>query len=64
MSQQARNNPDYQPSYLQHSSYREPLAEPSDIDEEVDADEDEPRKDSARQRWLDGVDSCTNREYL
>lgn len=32
--------------------------------EEAKIDADYDRRDSARQRWLDGVDSGTNREYL
>lgn len=64
MSQQARNNPDEQPSYL--ASYREPSIQDADNSDEV-IDDELPawviRRRAARQRFMEGVDSG-NHDYL
>lgn len=64
MSQQARNNPDEQPSYL--ASYREPSVQ--DTDNDNDSEDDEipewvVRRRAARRQFLDGVDSG-NHDYI
>lgn len=64
MSQQARNNPDSQPSYL--ASYREPSVQDADNSDDI-VDDELPahviRQRAARRRFMEGVDGG-NHEYL
>ncbi len=71
MSQQARNNPD-SPEMQRASrdneravfAARMMLREPIEHDDDLDDDPEDRPTSTRRQRWLDGVDSGTNREYL